>query len=137
MLPEPMTQSEIAEVEKLLEKVTKGPWKLDDRAGCVAVYEASKDYVCLDGIIDLFIHYKGGKNLEGIGWWVDPVHLANADFIARSRELVPRLLETIRSMDEALKGLVDVVKGEGWESKDCAELAKAEALLLRDEGEKK
>ena len=38
-------------------KHTPGPWKLDQRSGCLAIYPESEDHTCLDGGERWAIHY--------------------------------------------------------------------------------
>lgn len=59
------------------------PWVVDERAGCIAIYPASKDYNCLDIPERNFIHYKHGKQVDG-SWRLSPEVRANAALIVRA-----------------------------------------------------
>lgn len=74
-------------------KFTPGPWKLDQRSGCVAVYPASdEEHTCLSGAEHWAIHYSDkGAEYNGTYWEMDKEAKANARLIAKAPELLEAL----------------------------------------------
>lgn len=83
-------QSQIARGEAM--KHTPGPWQTDIRNGSIAVYEASKDFNCLDIPHENFVAYWHGHLVDGT-WAIREKDEANARLIAAAPELLEALKE--------------------------------------------
>ena len=79
----PLTEAELQKFEEACEKIKAGPWKIEKRF----IYEDTYEVV-------LRLGRKGPTQetlpLQGIAY-------RTADFIADSRELIPRLLQEVRA----------------------------------------
>ena len=64
-----------------MSEYTPGPWKCDERVGCVAVYPASETHECLSGADRWAVHFRMGAPVDG-DWTVPEEVLANARLIA-------------------------------------------------------
>lgn len=72
---------------------TPGPWRLDTRVGCLAVYPKGEEHNCLSGASDWAIHYASGyKTTDEAGnftqWNIDPQKVANATLMAAAPDLL-------------------------------------------------
>lgn len=106
---------------ELCNKATLGPWVKDERVGCVAVYPRSIGEInCMDESEGKRIFYKGGYQVLGEDgrfkhWEVHPQDIADAEFVAQSREgwsyAIERAIEAealVRELLRAMKiGLYD------------------------------
>jgi len=81
-----LTEPEIAEIEARADAATQGPWTLE------------KGFICSGG-------YQDGVSIAVRLMRLDTDPFAGDDgpFIAHSRTDIPRLLETIRELQEELK----------------------------------
>lgn len=101
---------ELAEMEALLEKVTKGPWMVNR-------------YNDSDGIDLKAIYQTTEAALKNVGDWKHPqiaedvIRDDDANFIARSREFIPKLIAAYREMEKG----VEAAKGMPFISGHCCE----------------
>ena len=77
-------------------KHTPGPWSVDCRVGCIAVYPAGESHNCLDLAKEWAIHFKGGRQVvddNGIfcRWTMDDEAIANAHLISAAPDLLHEL----------------------------------------------
>ena len=86
-----MTESELNEIEERCNKATKGPWKS---------YIEGRDHESGDSFIET-----GGEEI----YLSNPLFDNNQDFIAHSRQDVPRLIAEIRK----LKAEIERLKNSG------------------------
>ena len=111
-----MTDAEmIAEARKLLEGTTSGPWTAETLMG----NDANGD----EWPTDVEITSQSGRHIHGhdLGYNddVDAEIIANARFIAASRELVPALLDALeaaraeraKAVDRAIATLAEITSG--------------------------
>jgi len=82
-------------------KHTKGPWKVDERVGCIAIYPADEKYNCLDMPHHNFVAYWHGYMDEEKTWQLHEKDLANARLIAAA----PELLEALKDARQQLIAL--------------------------------
>jgi hypothetical protein len=80
-------------------KHTPGPWKLDERVGCVAVY-AGTARNCLEDPPDSFIFYRHGLKDAQEKWYVPEEQLANARVIAAAPELLEAAKWALRGLEK-------------------------------------
>ena len=82
-MDEPLANEEINEIEKTLEAVTRGPWGIAGETGKdISIYSEHNDDVC---------------------WWWDGDGEPKTEdllFMATARELVPRLIATVRALQK-------------------------------------
>lgn len=96
-----MNDKQLTELERLAQAATAGPWKADIRGGCVAVYPANEEHVCLSGASEWAIHFKMGDQEEAGGTTfarLSQEAADNAAFIAAARTAVPELVEEVRRL---------------------------------------
>ena len=72
-------------------KHTPGPWQADIRNGSITVYEASKDFNCLDIPRENFVAYWHRHHDYAGNWYVREEDKANARLIAAAPELLEAL----------------------------------------------
>lgn len=84
-----MQMTRTAQIRALIARTTEGPWVLNKHPTSSSI-----------GNIDTLTSYGTGDIATT---WNDNNHLANADLIARSRQLVPELLDLLEGMGEALR----------------------------------
>ncbi len=86
---------------------TPGPWKVDHRIGCLAVYPASREVNCFSGIERSFVHYldayrEWDPKTEAYGPWImEPENEANARLIAAA----PTMYTTLKYLHKWIDGL--------------------------------
>ena len=111
-----------------MSKFTKGPWKVDKRVGCIAVYPEGIVHSCLSGTEQSFIHYKNGyrefdKKGAFVEWQVDEEAIANAHLISAAPELYNTLDAIVKKI--AKDGNVKVTASDEFQNAVKA-LAKAD-----------
>lgn len=80
-------------------KHTPGPWKLDQRSGCLAVYPATDDRNCLSGASNFAIHYSNkGAKFNGSFWDMDEQAKADARLISAAPELLAALVAVTETL---------------------------------------
>jgi hypothetical protein len=93
-------------------KHTPGPWKCDERSGCVGVYEKSRDVNCFSGVEESFVHFKMYDKNEN-GEWVENGEIANARLIAAAPEMLEALIFMMRLGYTCDKMTIAVEKATG------------------------
>lgn len=109
---EPMSEAELAELERVFAASTQGDWSIphfaDDTTTCNCVYVLSEGYagsICDIGVDNGLKIADGGND--------DPPleeAKANAQFIPMAHNAFPRLLATIRAERERKEGIPPVVQ---------------------------
>lgn len=123
---------------------TPGPWKLDVRVGCVAVYPDNQDHNCLSDASEWAIHYKSGyqvkdENGNFVRWEVPEEDIANARLIAAAPdllaacEMVLTFVESIDCFTPWRCGLVPDVEGELCDR--CRLIEKLKVVIAEAHGE--
>lgn len=91
-------------------KHTPGPWKIDERIGCIAVYPESEKHHCLAIPLNNFIAYWHGYN-KGDGWEISEKDLANAKLIAAAPMMLKEMEESLELLQKYDAALVGIQKG--------------------------
>jgi len=82
---------------------TPTPWQVDERSGCIAIYEATRDYNCLDIPKYHFIAYFSGYRDDLNQWQVRDKDSANAAFIVRAVNAHDDLIVALDAASHALR----------------------------------
>lgn len=99
-----MTTAERAELRKLAEAATAGPWARDQ-------HDSPTSQVIARGNEVVLWH-------RGHGRQIDSNVVPNMEFIAAAREAVPNLLDDLDAALKALEQAVNVARMEVWISRD-------------------
>lgn len=84
---------------------TKEPWKVDERVGCVAIYERERDQNCLSIPKENFVAYWQGHRGDD-GWHVRPEVSANAARIVACVNACAGIPDPAAAVERAREALV-------------------------------